>query len=112
MQFLVYQNNNKIPRTNPPHFYISSFDKEQNVRLEEDIKLHHLEQLMLRFRKHKPDDILIQAGTGFFPAKTQPRTPGRMNLEEFKETVADVLQTDEYDDYLEKLFIKVSYNSK
>lgn len=85
-----------------------SFDKDENVRLEEEIKLHHLEQLMYRFHKHKPDDILIQPGTGFFPAKTQARTPGRMNLKEFKQTVSDVLATDEYDDYLEKLFMKVS----
>lgn len=62
---------------------------------------------MNRFSKHKPEDILIQAGTGFFPAKTQARTPGRMNLREFKQTVSEVLATDEYDDYLEKLFMKV-----
>ncbi|KAL4240997.1 hypothetical protein ACF0H5_001776 [Mactra antiquata] len=84
-----------------------SFDKDENVRLEEEIKLHHLEQLMQRFSRHKPDDILIQAGTGFFPAKTQARTPGRMNLKEFKQTVSDVLMTEEYDDYLEKLFQKL-----
>ena len=84
-----------------------SFDKEENVRLEEEIKLHHLEQLMHRFQIHRPDDILIQPGTGFFPPKTQPRTPGRMNLAEFKETVSEVLMTDEYDEYLEKLFLKV-----
>lgn len=77
------------------------------MRLEEEIKLHHLEQLMYRFHSHKPPAILLQAGTGFFPAKTQPRTPGRMNLKEFKQTVSDVLMTDEYDDYLEKLFMKV-----
>ncbi|XP_060573290.1 WD repeat-containing protein on Y chromosome-like isoform X4 [Ruditapes philippinarum] len=85
----------------------NSFDKDENVRLEEEIKLHHLEQLMNRFSKHKPDDILIQAGTGFFPAKTQARIPGRMNLKEFKQTVSEVLATDEYDDYLEKLFMKL-----
>ncbi|XP_052783274.1 WD repeat-containing protein on Y chromosome-like isoform X3 [Mya arenaria] len=84
-----------------------SFDKEGNVRLEEEMKLHHLEQLMYRFMKHKPEDILLQAGTGFFPAKTQARTPGQMNLKEFKQTVSDVLMTDEYDDYLEKLFMKL-----
>ena len=89
--------------------YIFSFDKEENVRLEEEIKLHHLEQLMHRFQIHRPDDILIQPGTGFFPPKTQPRTPGRMNLAEFKETVSEVLMTDEYDEYLEKLFLKVGH---
>ena len=62
---------------------------------------------MTRFHHHKPDDIILQAGTGFFPAKTLPRTPGRMNLDEFKQTVSDVLTTQEYDDYLEKLFMKV-----
>ena len=88
-------------------FVYFSFDKDENVRLEEEIKLHHLEQLMTRFHHHKPDDIILQAGTGFFPAKTLPRTPGRMNLDEFKQTVSDVLTTQEYDDYLEKLFMKV-----
>ncbi|XP_052262965.1 WD repeat-containing protein on Y chromosome-like isoform X3 [Dreissena polymorpha] len=84
-----------------------SFDKEENLRLEEEIKLHHLEKLMNRFHKHKPEAILLQAGTGFFPAKTLPRTPGCMNLAEFKQTISDVLVTDEYDDYLEKLFMKL-----
>lgn len=64
---------------------------------------------MVKFHQHKPEDILLQAGTGFFPAKTQPRTPGRMNLTEFKQTVSDVLMTEEYDDYLEKLFMKVRW---
>ncbi|KAK3593630.1 hypothetical protein CHS0354_025521 [Potamilus streckersoni] len=90
---------------------INSFDKDKNLRLEEEIKLHHLEQLMNKFTSYKPDDILIHEGTGFLPPKTQPRPPGQMNLEEFKETVSDVLGTDEYNEYLDKLFQKLDTSS-
>ncbi|XP_062601746.1 WD repeat-containing protein on Y chromosome-like isoform X1 [Saccostrea cucullata] len=86
----------------------SSFsDKDKTQRLEEQIKLHHLHQLMKAFQEHKPDDIVKQAGSAYFPAKVEKRTPGAMNLEEFKATVAQVLRTHEYEEYLEKLFTKL-----
>ena len=50
----------------------------------------------------------VVQGSGYFPAKVKKRTAGQMNLEEFKEAVFRVLATDEYDEYLEKLFMKVS----
>ncbi|GFO38221.1 WD repeat-containing protein on y chromosome-like isoform x1 [Plakobranchus ocellatus] len=85
-----------------------SFDEaNKNVRLEEHIKLHHLEQLMQEFSQHSPPDILIQEGSGYFPAKVKKRTAGQMNLEEFKDAVFRVLGTDEYEEYLEKLFMKL-----
>jgi hypothetical protein len=62
---------------------------------------------MKAFQDHKPDDIVKQAGSAYFPAKVEKRTPGAMNLEEFKATVAQVLRTQEYEEYLEKLFTKV-----
>nr|XP_022317228.1 WD repeat-containing protein on Y chromosome-like isoform X7 [Crassostrea virginica] len=82
-------------------------DKDKTQRLEEQIKLHHLHQLMKAFQEHKPDDIIKQAGSAYFPAKVEKRTPGAMNLEEFKATVAQVLKTNEYEEYLEKLFTKL-----
>lgn len=63
---------------------------------------------MHEFHIHKPEDIIIQEGSAYFPPKTEKRTPGAMNLDEFKETVSKVLKTDEYDEYLEKLFTKVN----
>ncbi|KAK3758931.1 hypothetical protein RRG08_016011 [Elysia crispata] len=85
-----------------------SFDeKNKNVRLEEHIKLHHLEQLMLEFSQHAPPDILIQEGSGYFPAKVKKRPAGQMNLQEFQEAVVRVLGTDQYDEYLGKLFMKL-----
>ncbi|XP_035828989.1 WD repeat-containing protein on Y chromosome [Aplysia californica] len=87
---------------------IENFDKgAKNVRLEEQIKLQHLEQLMQEFSRHKPPDILVQEGSGYFPAKVQKRTAGCMNLQEFKDTIFRVLATNEYDEYLEKLFMKL-----
>ncbi|KAK3091715.1 hypothetical protein FSP39_022107 [Pinctada imbricata] len=82
-------------------------DKDKTLRLEEQIKLDHLKQLMDEFLNHKPPDIVKQAGSAYFPAKTEKRTPGAMNMEEFKSTVAKVLKTEEYDEYLEKLFNKL-----
>lgn len=64
---------------------------------------------MKAFQEHKPDDIIKQAGSAYFPAKVEKRTPGAMNLEEFKATVAQVLKTNEYEEYLEKLFTKVRH---
>ncbi|KAH9494635.1 hypothetical protein Btru_019804 [Bulinus truncatus] len=77
------------------------------VRLEDHIKLQHLEQLMYAFSNHSPQDILVQEGTGYFPAKVLKRAPGCMNLQEFKDTIFKILGTAEYDEYLEKLFIKL-----
>lgn len=62
---------------------------------------------MKAFQEHRPGDIIKQAGSAYFPAKVEKRTPGAMNLEEFKATVAQVLKTNEYEEYLEKLFTKV-----
>ncbi|KAK7469672.1 hypothetical protein BaRGS_00036301, partial [Batillaria attramentaria] len=73
----------------------STFDKGSNVRLEEQIKLTHLEQLMREFSLHRPGDILIQEGSGYFPPK------------EFQNTIAKVLGTTEYNEYLENLFMKL-----
>ncbi|XP_048762594.2 WD repeat-containing protein on Y chromosome-like isoform X3 [Ostrea edulis] len=82
-------------------------DKDKTQRLEEQIKLHHLHLLMKAFQEHRPEDIVKQAGSAYFPAKVEKRTPGAMNLEEFKATVAQVLRTQEYEEYLEKLFTKL-----
>jgi len=87
--------------------YFSFSDKDKNARLEERMKLQHLEQLMQAFQNFEPPDIVIQEATKFFPAKVQKRTPGAMNITEFKATVNKVIGTNEYDEYLEKLFQKV-----
>ena len=71
------------------------------------MKLHHLQQLMKAFVNHRPDGVIIQEASSYFPSKVKEREPGLMNLEEFKTTVSRVLKTDEYDEYLEKLFLKV-----
>ena len=88
--------------------YIFSFsDKEKNSRLEEHMKLQHLEALMGEFLNFSPPDIVLQEATSYFPAKVQKRTPGAMNMVEFKTAVNKVIGTEEYNEYLEKLFQKV-----
>lgn len=82
-------------------------DKDKNARLEEQMKLHHLQQLMKAFVNHRPDGVIIQEASSYFPSKVKEREPGLMNLEEFKTTVSRVLKSDEYDEYLEKLFLKL-----
>lgn len=77
------------------------------MRLEEHMKLAHLQQLMKEFSQHRPEDIVVQQGSGYFPPKLMKRTPGCMNLVEFQTTIAKVLGTSEYSEYLEKLFVKV-----
>ena len=76
------------------------------MRLEEQIKLQHLQQLQSEFDRHKPEDIRVKQGA-CRPDKIEKRTPGCMNLQEFQDTVAKVLGTHEHDEYLEKLFTKV-----
>ena len=90
---------------------LPSFDKENNVRLEEQIKLQHLQQLQNEFDRHKPQDIRVQQGN-CRPDKIEKRTPGCMNLQEFQDTVAKVLGTYEYTEYLEKLFTKVGKDGR
>ncbi|KAK7112140.1 cilia- and flagella-associated protein 337-like isoform X2 [Littorina saxatilis] len=87
---------------------IETFDKENSpmVRLEEQMKLQHLEELQEEFDKHKPADIRITQGP-CRPDKIVKRVPGCMNLKEFQDVVAKVLGTYEYNDYLEKLFTKL-----
>ncbi|XP_033741857.1 WD repeat-containing protein on Y chromosome-like isoform X2 [Pecten maximus] len=82
-------------------------DKDNNTRLEELMKLHHLQKLMKEFSYFKPPDIVLQEATSYFPAKVQKRVPGAMNMVEFKEAFSRVLETHEYDEYLEKLFQKL-----
>ncbi|CAL1530117.1 unnamed protein product [Lymnaea stagnalis] len=112
---LNYRSENKIylkPLLDDDFLDWMEFDRvAQNARLEEHMKLHHLEQLMDAFTHHKPKDILLQEGSGYFPPKVLKRTPGCMNLEEFKDTIFRTLGTDEYDDYLEKLFMKLDTSS-
>ncbi|KAK6170880.1 hypothetical protein SNE40_019170 [Patella caerulea] len=86
---------------------IENFQREKHVRLEEEIKLKHLEQLMEEFDIHDPEDIWVPAESGYFPPKLVKRIPGCMNVTEFQETIAKVLGTNEYDDYLGKLFTKL-----
>ncbi|KAH9494634.1 hypothetical protein Btru_019803 [Bulinus truncatus] len=69
-------------------------------------------KLMYAFSNHSPQDILVQEGTGYFPAKVLKRAPGCMNLQEFKDTIFKILGTAEYDEYLEKLFIKQEQTTK
>ncbi|XP_069124684.1 cilia- and flagella-associated protein 337-like isoform X2 [Argopecten irradians] len=82
-------------------------DKDNNTRLEELMKLHHLQKLMKEFSYFKPPDIVLQEATSYFPAKVQKRVPGAMNMAEFKDAFSRVLETHEYDEYLEKLFQKL-----
>lgn len=71
------------------------------------MKLHHLQALMKEFLSFKPDGVIVQEASSYFPSKIKEREPGMMNLQEFKSTVSKVLKTNEYDEYLEKLFLKV-----
>ena len=86
-----------------------SFDKENNpaVRLEEQLKLRHLRQLQNEFELHDPPDIRIELG-GCRPDRVEKRTPGCMNVKEFQDALAKVLGTNDYAEYLQKLFTKVN----
>ena len=86
---------------------IFSFPDESGVlRLEEQMKLHHLETLMEYFQNHRPEATLIH-DSPYTPPRYHFREPGYLTLQEFKDVIAKVLNTHEYDDQLETLFTKV-----
>ncbi|GAB1602852.1 WD repeat-containing protein on Y chromosome-like [Argonauta hians] len=63
---------------------------------------------MQHFQSHKPDDIVLHKDCGYFTSsQMEKRKPGCMNQEEFNGAITKVLGTDEYQDYIEKLFTKL-----
>ena len=78
----------------------STQDEEPNAQVEDVLRLHHLEELLRMFRAHKPPPP---------PTGRQGKSlhsPGKLDIKEFKTTMAEVLGTHKYDGQLENLFNK------
>ncbi|XP_064637087.1 WD repeat-containing protein on Y chromosome-like isoform X2 [Lineus longissimus] len=82
----------------------TSFDRDGvNLRLEEQLKLHHLkklEDLFENFEIPAPDESIPHY-------RRVVREPGCLNVDEFRLTIAKVLGTDDFNDQLDKLFSKL-----
>ncbi|XP_064614731.1 WD repeat-containing protein on Y chromosome-like [Liolophura sinensis] len=90
-------------------FTVDGFDKGgDRIRLEERIKLRHLRQLMHQFMIHKPhiDPAILTDRLQLHRLKER-QPAGCMNLKEFKLTISQVMKTNDYEEYVEKLFTKL-----
>ncbi|XP_076809582.1 cilia- and flagella-associated protein 337-like isoform X1 [Clavelina lepadiformis] len=84
---------------------------DSSIRLEEHIKLHHLQKLLHIFKSHQPPVKNVRPGKekGQSQEETQDpkQAPGMMNLQEFKDTISEMLGTARYNDKMEMLFHKM-----
>lgn len=60
------------------------------------------------FDNHRPETRMIEGTSKYSPTKYEHREPGALNPQEFKDTIAGVLETRKYDEQLDKLFTKVA----
>lgn len=94
----------------------NNFNRE-GVRIEDELQLHHLEQLMYWFQVHQPPPVNpYTTGSSEFSIpvpvkKDQLRKPGLLNVEEFKDTLAKVIGTQVDENQLESLFTKLDTSS-
>src|SRR6218665_201364 len=90
-----------------------SFNRD-GVRIEDELELHHLEQLMYWFQVHQPPPLnlyTIRSSEFSIPVpvrKDQLRKPGLLDLEEFKDTLTKVIGTQVDENQLDSLFTKVT----
>lgn len=59
------------------------------------------------FDNHRPETRVVEGTSKYSPTKYEHREPGALNPQEFKDTIAGVLETRRYDEQLDKLFTKV-----
>ena len=98
--------NNKLHSSVHP----CSFLRIDGVRVEEQLQLHHLQQLMHWFQSHQPPIEEHPADEFVHPShRHQYRKPGLLTLQEFKDTLAIVLNTRSFDNQLDNLFAKVTH---
>ena len=89
-------------------FCCCSFRHDDGVRLEEQLQLRHLEQLRFWFDNHRslpPVTGPLSEGTRQRRAPCHQR--GRLSRDDFKQVVAMVIGSHDYDDQLDSLFTKV-----
>lgn len=89
---------------------ITRFDQEQNVRLEEELRLDHLCWLKEAFANHMPlegGEKGQDVGLARFHRKEPKRQPGSMTLREFQEALTDMLGSERWTSQMELLFNKV-----
>ncbi|RXM33828.1 WD repeat-containing protein 49 [Acipenser ruthenus] len=89
---------------------ITRFDQEQNVRLEEELRLDHLCWLKEAFANHMPlegGEEGQDVGLARFHRKEPKRQPGSMTLREFQEALTDMLGSEKWTSQMELLFNKV-----
>lgn len=80
-----------------------SFRHDDGVRLEEQLQLRHLEQLRYWFENHR----LLPPVANATRQQHLPWQRGRLNRDDFKQVIAMVIGSHDYDDQLDSLFTKV-----
>ncbi|XP_022084992.1 WD repeat-containing protein on Y chromosome-like [Acanthaster planci] len=83
-----------------------SIEKDDTVRFEDQIKLHHLKALMEKFAHHKPTDDMPPDGF-VTPGRIIKRESGNVTVKEFKEMIHSLFKTTAWDVQMENLFAKV-----
>jgi len=93
---------------------ISLRSSGSSFRLEEHIKLHHLQKLLEVFKSHTPKHSEERDQQPLQRTKknksrdevVEPR-PGMLSLQEFKSVISGMLGSNKFDEQMEKLFYKV-----
>ena len=84
---------------------------DDNVRIEEQINLKHLQQLKVLFQEHKIEDSASDDGDGVewwrAGEDQHEREAGELTRQEFKDALSQVLGTHAFDHQLDVLFSKV-----
>ncbi|KAI0223371.1 WD repeat-containing protein 49 [Lamellibrachia satsuma] len=96
-QTIVTSPGNSVPGTE------DSFRHDDGVRLEEQLQLRHLEQLRYWFENHR----LLPPVANATRQQHLPWQRGRLNRDDFKQVIAMVIGSHDYDDQLDSLFTKL-----
>ena len=81
----------------------------ESLRLEETLEIQHLEELMYRFKTHIPDAVALKkwlARRGSINPMPRDRGMGKMTLDEFHNTLADMVGIDKWDSNQQAAFDK------
>ncbi|XP_071797033.1 cilia- and flagella-associated protein 337-like isoform X1 [Asterias amurensis] len=84
----------------------NGIEKDDTLRFEDKIKLHHLKELMRRFARHEPTDDMPPDGF-VTPGRIIKRESGNVTVKEFKEMIQSLFKTTAWDNQMENLFAKV-----
>ena len=91
------------------YIFVSSFARvDDNVRIEEQINLRHLQQLKVLFQEHQVSETPTESITDWWKGDEHEREAGELTRQEFKDALSQVLGTHAYDHQLDVLFSKVS----